>query len=206
MMKAYLRSFAAAALAMTVMSSSAYAQATPGLDPASIQEGAYTVEPNHTRVLFAVSHMGFTTWYGEFTHASGSLNLLPKSVASSTFEIHVPAKTVSTTNAKLDGELKGPQWLDADKFPEIVFKAKQIERTGGSSAKVTGDLTLHGVTRPVTLEAKLNGAGVNPLDKKYTVGFELTGTIKRSDFGVKTYVPLIGDEVTLIISAGFERS
>ena len=71
----------------------------------------------------------------------------------------------------MDGELKGPQWLDADKFPEIVFKAKQVERTSDTSAKVTGDLTLHGVTKPVTLDVTFNGAGTNPLDKKYTVGF-----------------------------------
>jgi polyisoprenoid-binding protein YceI len=157
-------------------------------------------------VLFSVSHMGFTTWYGEFTHVSGALNLTPKAVADSTLEIHIPVNTVSTSNAKLDGELKSPQWLDAEKFPEILFKGKQVERTGDGSAKVTGDLTLHGVTRPVTLDVKFNGAGTNPLDKKYTVGFEVSGTIKRSDFGVNSYVPLIGDDVRIIISAGFEHS
>jgi len=70
----------------------------------------------------------------------------------------------------------------------------------------TGNLTLHGVTRPITLHAKLVGGGINPLDKKYTAGFEVSGRIKRSDFGVKTYLPLIGDDVDLIISAGFEHS
>jgi polyisoprenoid-binding protein YceI len=86
----------------------------------------HTVEPAHTRVLFAVSHMGFTTWYGEFTQVSGNLNLSPKSVGASTLEIHIPTNTISTSNAKLDGELKSPQWLDAEKFPEIVFKARQL--------------------------------------------------------------------------------
>ena len=205
-MKAYTRLFTAALLSVSALSSAAFAQATANNAPASVQEGAYTVEPNHTRVLFAVSHMGFTTWYGEFTNVSGTLNLSPKSVANSTFEIHIPTNTVSTSNAKLDGELKDAQWLDAAKFPEIVFKAKQIERTGDKTAKVTGELTLHGVTKPVTLDVTFNGAGTNPLDKKYTVGFEASGAIKRSDFGVKTYVPLIGDDVKIIISAGFERS
>ena len=97
-------------------------------------------------------------------------------------------------------------WTASFEFPEIVFKAKQIERTGDNKAKVTGDPTLHGVTKPVTLDVTLNGAGTNPLDKKCTVGFEVSGAIKRSDFGVKTYVPLIGDDVKIIISAGFERS
>jgi polyisoprenoid-binding protein YceI len=192
-------------LSASVLSSATFAQAADTA-PASVQEGPYTIEPNHTRVLFAVSHMGFTTWFGEFTHISGNLSLSPKSVANSTFEIHIPTNTVSTSNAKLDGELKDPQWLDAAKFPEIVFKSKQIERTGDKTAKVTGEFTLHGVTKPLTLDVTFNGAGTNPLDKKYTVGFEASGVIKRSDFGVKTYVPLIGDDVKIIISAGFEHS
>ena len=205
-MKAHSRLFTAALLSMVVLSPSAFAQVAADITPAKVQDGAYTVEPAHTRVLFAVSHMGFTTWYGEFTNVSGNLNLTPKSVGASTLEIHIPTNTISTSNAKLDGELKSPQWLDAEKFPEIVFKAKQVERTGEASAKVTGNLTLHGVTKPVTLDVKFNGAGTNPLDKKYTVGFEVSGAIKRSDFGVNTYVPLIGDDVKITISAGFEHS
>jgi polyisoprenoid-binding protein YceI len=101
--------------------------------------------------------------------------------------------------------LKGDQWLDAKANPQITFKAKSVTVTGPQTATVTGDLTLHGVTKPVNLQAKLNGGGVNPLDKKFTVGFELAGKIKRSDFGVKTYLPLIGDEVDLTISAAFEK-
>jgi polyisoprenoid-binding protein YceI len=136
---------------------------------------------------------------------SGSLNLDPKKPADSALEIHIPVATVSTTNAKLDGELKSDAWLGATQFPEIVFKSTKVTETGKDTAKVTGDLTLHGVTKPVTLAVKFNGAGTNPLDKKYTAGFEVSGKIKRSDFGVKTYVPLIGDDVDLIISAGFEH-
>jgi polyisoprenoid-binding protein YceI len=186
--------------------------ATPALaqevshDPAAVQEGAYSVEPNHTRVLFSVSHLGFTTWYGEFTKVSGALNLVPKAVAKSTLEVHIAANSISTNNPTVDGELKGPQWFDAAQFPEIVFKADKIAATGKDTGIVTGTLTLHGVTKPVTLAVKFNGAGVNPLDKKYTAGFEVSGKIKRSDFGVKTYVPLVGDDVDLIISAGFEHS
>jgi polyisoprenoid-binding protein YceI len=173
---------------------------------ATVQEGVYSVEPVHTRVLFSVSHMGFTTYYGEFPNVSGSLDLKPKTVGASALEIHIPVASVSTGNAKLNGELAGDQWLDAAKYPEIVFKAEKITTTGKDTANVTGDLTLHGVTKPVTLKVKFNGAGVNILDKKYTVGFDATGKIKRSDFGVKTYIPLIGDDLDLIISAAFEKN
>jgi polyisoprenoid-binding protein YceI len=201
-----LKTFSAAAFAAAILAAAAagaQAQAVPNLSPAAVNAGAYTVEPMHTRVLFAVSHMGFTTWYGEFTNVSGTLTLAPKAVATSTLDIKIPTDTVSTSNTKLDGELKSPVWFDAAQFPTIEFKATHIVKTGRDTANITGDLTFHGVTKPVTLHAAFNGAGVNPLSKQYTVGFNATGEIKRSDFGVKTYVPLIGDEVTLTISAAF---
>jgi polyisoprenoid-binding protein YceI len=181
------------------------AKADSMTQPAQVQAGTYAVEPGHTQVMFSVSHLGFTTYYGRFSNVTGSLALMPKTPGSSTLEIHVPVNTVSTTSAKLDEELKSPQWLDAQAFPEMVFKASKIIETGHNTAKVTGDLTLHGVTKPVTLSVRYNNAGINPIDKKYTVGFEVSGKITRSDFGIKTYVPLIGDEVDLIISAAFER-
>lgn len=196
---------AAVLLATPALISSARAQDVSH-DPATVQEGAYSVDPAHTRVLFSVSHLGFTNYYGEFPNVSGSLDLKPKAVADSTLEIHIPTASVSTGNAKLNGELTSDQWLNSAKFPEIVFKADKITETGGDTADVTGNLTLHGVTKPVTLAVKFHGAGVNVIDKKYTVGFDVTGKIQRSDFGVKTYIPLIGDDLDLIISAAFERN
>jgi polyisoprenoid-binding protein YceI len=185
----------------------AQAQSIPPLNtnPAAVPAAAYTVEPTHTRVLFAVSHMGFTTWYGQFTNVSGTLNLDPKALSSSSFDITIPADTVSTSNTKLDGELNSPEWFDTAKYPTIEFKSEKIVRTGRDTAKVTGELTFHGVTRPETLDVTFNASGVNMLSKQYTVGFNATGHIKRSDFNQKTYIPLIGDDVTLIISAAFVK-
>jgi polyisoprenoid-binding protein YceI len=197
-------SLSAALLAASSLVSLAEAPAF-STDPATVQAGAYQVEPMHTRVLFAVSHMGFSTWYGDFNQASGALNLDPADPRKSTVEIHVPISSLSTTNTKLDGELKGDKWLDAAKYPEMVFKSEKVTPTGKDAADVEGQLTLHGETKPVTLRVSFNGAGVNVMDKHYTVGFEAKGKIKRSDFGVKTYVPLIGDEVDLILSAAFEK-
>ncbi len=174
-------------------------------DAAKVEAGTYAVEPYHTRILFSVSHMGFTTYFGNFTGASGTLTLDPKSAAASALDVSVPVDSVSTTNAKLDGELKSPAWFDAAKYPTITFKSVKVTRAGGNMAKVNGDLTMHGVTKPVVLTVTFNGAGTNPLDKKYTTGFEATGHVKRSDFGVKTYVPLIGDTVDVTISAAFEK-
>ncbi|MGO9818402.1 MAG: YceI family protein [Acidocella sp.] len=192
------------ALALAAAPAAAMAQATtPDANPAHVKPGTYQVEPSHTRVLFAVSHMGFTTWYGDFTGVSGSLTLDPAKLADASFDIIIPANTVSTTNTKLDGELNSPEWFDTAKYPTIEFKSEKVVRTGKDTALVTGELTFHGVTKPETLKVSFNASGINPLSKQYTIGFNASGEIKRSDFNQKTYVPLIGDDVTLTISAAF---
>jgi polyisoprenoid-binding protein YceI len=113
---------------------------------------------------------------------------------------------VDANNSVLTGELKSAQWFDAAKYPTITFKSTQVTPTGKDSADVTGDLTFHGATHPVTLHVKFNAAGPHPFNKKYTVGFNAEGHLKRSEFGQTTYVPMIGDDVTLIISAEFQKA
>ncbi len=169
------------------------------------QSGLYALEPVHTQVLFGVSHLGFSTYYGTFSGASGTLRLDGANPVASQVEVRIPTGSVTTLNAKLTEELRGPQWLDATAYPAITFRSRQIVRTGPETADVVGDLTLHGVTHEVLWKAKFNRAGINPLDKAYTVGFEVWGAVRRSDYGVSTYVPMVGDEVKLIISAAFER-
>lgn len=197
---------AAAAAAFAMMSLPAAAQMAPSSDPASVQAGVYNLETSHARVLFGVSHFGFSTWYGDLPGATGVLNLDPADVSKTRLEVSIPVASLSTTNAKLDDELKGPQWFNAQAHPTITFRSTTVERTGPSTAKVTGDLTFRGVTRPVTLEASFRAFGQNPMNKAYTVGFEVRGKIRRSDFGFNIYVPAIGDEVELIISAPFEKA
>jgi len=195
---------AAAFLAAAALVPAGHAQ-TASTNPATVQSGHYVVEPYHTRVLFAVSHFGFTTYYGDFTQVSGTLDLAAGKRADSRVSISLPIATVSTTNPKLDEELKGPQWFNAAVFPTASFQSTRITPTGPSSAKVEGNFTLHGVTHPLILDVTFHGAGINVVDHNYTVGFDATGTLKRSDYGVTTYVPLVGDEVQLIISAAFEK-
>jgi polyisoprenoid-binding protein YceI len=191
------------ALALLGLPAAALAQTAPDKDPADVKAGTYQVERTHTRVLFAVSHMGFTTWYGNFTGVTGTMTLDPKDLAATKFDIVIPANSVTTTNAKLDGELNSPQWFDTAKYPTIEFKSEKVVRTGHDTALVTGELTFHGVTKPETLKVTFNAAGTNPMTKQYTAGFNATGVLKRSDFNQSTYVPLIGDDVTLTISAAF---
>jgi polyisoprenoid-binding protein YceI len=173
--------------------------------PAAAQSGDYAVEPSHTRVGFTVSHMGFTDWYGDFTNVSGGLHLDTRNVAASQVDVTIPVASVTTTNATLDGELRSADWFDANRYPTIHFVSTKVVKTGPRTARISGNLTFHGVTRPATLDASFNASGVNPQSKGYTVGFNAATRIKRSDFGVKTYVPLISDDVTIRISAAFER-
>ena len=191
---------------LLALATSAIAADTLNTDPAAVTPGAYVVEPAHTRVQFAVSHIGFTHYFGDFTGAKGALVLDPKDVAASKVDITLPVASVSTTNATLDGELKSAAWFDAATYPTIRFVSTKVVRTAPDKATITGELTLHGFTRPVELAATFNGSGVNPLDKNYTVGFDATATLKRSDFGVKTYLPMIGDETSVRISAAFEKA
>jgi polyisoprenoid-binding protein YceI len=201
----FRRTAAALVFATAVFAPLASAQAVANPDPAAVQAGTYALETHHARVLFAVSHMGFSTWYGDFSGATGSLTLDPKNLATAALSVTIPVASVSTTNTTLDGELESPAWFDAAKFPTISFKSTAVTLTSPTTALVAGDVTFHGVTKPTTLTVSFKASGTNPMTKAVTIGFEVKGKLKRSDFGVATYVPLIGDDVDLTISAPFEK-
>jgi polyisoprenoid-binding protein YceI len=199
----YLAAVAALVLAAAVP---ALAQQGPTRNPAEVQSGTYVPDVNHSQIGFTLSHMGLSNYSGRLNGVTGSLTLSSSNPAASKLSVSVPTASFSTTSEKLDGELRSAQWFDAEKFPTITFVSTKVTSTGPTTATVAGDLTMHGVTKPIVLNATLIGAGANPLSKKYTVGFEATGTVKRSEFGVTTYVPLIGDEVQLTLHGAFERA
>jgi len=172
-------------------------------NPKSVKAGTYKVEPHHTQVTFSVSHLGFTNYSGLFSGVSGSLTLDPARPGMSKLEVAIPVQSVMTTSDKLTEELKGEQWFDTAKFPNATFVSTRVTPGAKGTATISGNLTLHGVTKPISLHVRFIGAGVNPLDKAFTAGFEATGTIKRSEFGIKQYVPLIGDDVHLRIAGAF---
>jgi polyisoprenoid-binding protein YceI len=193
-------------LACAVLIAAAAPPPAVSTNPATVPAGVYKVEPSHTRVQFTVSHLGFTDWWGDFTGVSGSLVLDSSRLAASRVDISIPVASVATTNATVDGELRGAEWFDAARFPAIRFRSTRIARNGPGKAMIYGDLTFHGVTRAVALDARFVGAGPNPLSKAYTIGFNATTTIRRSDYGVKMDVPLVGDETRIRISAAFEKA
>jgi polyisoprenoid-binding protein YceI len=172
--------------------------------PSAVTAGAYAIDPNHTLVQFSVNHFGFNDYFGVLPGATGNLKLDPKRLSNTTLDVELPVARISTTNQTLDGELKSADWFDAASYPTIHFVSRQVTPTGPRTARIAGTVTLHGVSRPLVLEATFGGVGVNPLNKAYTVGFKATGTVKRSDFGVSKYVPLVSDEVTLSITSAAE--
>ena len=174
--------------------------------PAEVRAGTYTLDPTHSKITWFVSHLGFSTYAGQFAGATGSLTLDPKAPTNAKLEVTVKTDDVGTLNADLDKHLKTPDFLDTAKFPTATFKATRIVLTDDNEADIYGDLTLRGVTKPIKIEAEFNQAGVNPLDKTYTIGFDGEATIRRSQFGIAYALPAVGDEVKLKIEAEFKAA
>ena len=192
------------AVALMLAAAPAFAEA-PTTDLAKLEGGQFALDKNHAKIIFSISHFGFSTYYGLFNSFDAKLAFDPKAPTKSDVAVTVDMNGVDTTNPKLDAHLKSPDFFDVAKFPTATFKTTKVEVTGATTGKISGELTLHGVTKPVVLETSFNGGGVNPMSKAYVVGFNATATIKRSDWGISTFVPMVGDEVGLIISGEFDR-
>ena len=161
----------------------------------------YVIDASHTHVGFKVSHLGFSETYGTFNNVAGTIDLDQDNPEKSSVDVDIKTASIDTNHEKRDEHLRGPDFFDVGKYPDITFKSTKVERTGDKTAKVTGDLTMHGVTKPVTLDVTLLAAGPYPMDKSVTAaGFNATATLKRSDFGMTAYVPMISDEVVITIS------
>lgn len=175
------------------------------LEPARLQGGAYRLDPDHIALLWKVNHLGFSQFVGRFDRIDASLDFEPNSPAASRVEVIVETASIDSNVPKLDEELRSSGWLDSAAFPQAVFRSTAIDVTGKSTARVTGDLTLHGVTRPVSLDVTFNGGANDLMTGRYKLGFAASGTFKRSEFGVDSLIPAIGDEVELEIYAEFQR-
>ncbi len=161
---------------------------------------SYKLDPNHTMVIFSWSHFGFSHPVAELGLGEGTLVFDEKDPAKSSVEVTLPLERLDTHVAKLDEHQKTPDFFDAEKYPVITFKSTRVEAKGSGRYKVTGDLTVHGVTRPVVLDAKLNKVGEHPMLKAQAIGFDATTTLKRSEFGVGAYVPNVSDEIKVQIT------
>jgi polyisoprenoid-binding protein YceI len=183
----------------------------PGVHPThfaldEVPAGTYDVTSKETLVRYEVDHMGFSEFWGTFPGASGTLAFDPKNIGATKIDIKIPIAQVETTNRELNGELFSDEFFDAENYPRMTFLSTQVLRTGPTTFKVTGDLTMHNITKPVVLDVTFHGAGRDPFTgKDIIVGFDAKGAVKRSDFGLGKYVPIVSDETTITVSAEFRK-
>lgn len=159
-----------------------------------------TLDPQHSYVLWHVEHLGFSSQTGKW-YMNGTLTLDKEKPENSKIKASVKIADLVTGIPELDKHLLGPQFFDAAKFPTAEFVSDKVEVLSQSTAKVHGTLTLHGVSKPISLDVKLNKIGKNPINDKDTVGFTAKTVIIRSDFNLKTFLPQVGDEVQIDIGA-----
>jgi polyisoprenoid-binding protein YceI len=165
----------------------------------------YRLDPVHTRVAFQVSHAGFSRPIASFSQVQGELAFDEADWSTATLEARIPIATLDLGDGDWQQRILDRSFFDVAKFPEARFVSTRVEPVDATHAHVTGDLTLHGVTRPVTLEVTLNALRRHPLTFRRTAGFSATGTLRRSDFGMDAWKSVVGDEVTLIIEVEAQR-
>ena len=177
------------------------------MDASQAESGTYRLETAHTQILFSIRHIGLTDYYGRFDKMSGTLNYNSGQPEHSAVSISIDTGSIDTPSARLNDTLKGADVFNTVKFPDATFKSTGLKRIDASHGTITGDLTMRGVTKPVTLNVTFTGVERNPLDDSRVLGFHAETTIKRSDFGITGMVwePLVGDDIKIIIEAMFQR-
>jgi len=165
----------------------------------------YTIDPTHTYVSFAINHLGFSTMRGKFNQQSGSLQFDPNAKTASVM-IGIDAASIDTGHEKRDAHLRSPDFLNAVENPTITFESTGVTWNGAKLATVSGNLTMLGVSKPVTLEVTSMNCGEHPFSKKWVCGFDANGSIRRTDFGVNYGVPAIGEVLELQIEVEATRN
>lgn len=176
------------------------------LAAAPLYATTYTIEPDYTQGVFRWNHLGFSNPAAQVSQGQGTLEFDPSNPMRASVNVTLPLASLNTGVPALDEHLRSEDFFEVAKFPTATFRSTKVEPGAGKDRlKVTGDLNLHGVTKPVTLEVTVLKVGTNPRTELPTVGFEATTTLKRSDFGLGAYVPQVSDEIQLrITSQGVE--
>lgn len=167
--------------------------------PALAEAEKYTLDPSHSQIVFSYNHLGFSKGKGIFSGFEGEIMFDQENPAASSVSVSFPANTMLTGWDARTAHFMSADFFDPAKDQTVSFKSTAIEVTGEKEAKITGDLTINGVTKSVVLEAELNQAGEHPMEKKQWAGFSAETTILRSDFGLGAFAPYISDEVEIDI-------
>jgi polyisoprenoid-binding protein YceI len=174
--------------------------------PPELPQGDYRLDSQHATILFKVDHLGFSRLIGRFDRFDASLDFDPQEPQAAKLVVAIDPTSIDLNLPAFEQDLRGTDWLDVARYPEARFESHTIAITGADTGIVTGDLTLHGVTAPVTLDVAFNGGGTDLLTGAYRLGFAARGSLLRSTFGLGAYAPAIGDEVLLEIHAEFLRA
>lgn len=160
----------------------------------------YKIDPTHTATVFSWNHFGFSTPSANFTDIQGTIKVDNAKPSNSSVEVTIPLSSVNTNVVALDKEFQEEAWFNATKYPNITFKSTKVETKDKKHFKITGNLTVKGVTKPVVLDAVLNKQGEHPMAKVPAIGFNATTSFNRSAFGIGNYVPNVGDKITVNIT------
>ena len=169
------------------------------ISSAFAQLETWKIDPAHSAAQFSVRHLGISTVRGEFKKVSGSANYDPTDPAKTSIEATIDATTIDTRVDKRDNDLRGPEFFDVQKYPTITFKSKRTEAAGTGKLKITGDLTIHGVTREVVLDVDGPTPPIKDPKGNSHMGASATTKINRKDFGVSGAPTVAGDEVSITI-------
>lgn len=184
---------------MTIRSIAATLLAASLASPVFAAPQVYQFDKAHTNIIFFISHLGFSNMEGEFKKFDGTLNFDPENIAASSVQVSIQVDGVATDVPALDEHLQKPDFFNAAQFPSMDFASTAVTVASDNHLTVTGNLTLLGVSKPVTLDVLLNKAGPHPFSKAPAAGFSATTTIKRSDFGMNFMQGMLGDEVSIRI-------
>jgi polyisoprenoid-binding protein YceI len=172
---------------------------------AAAQTQSWKIDPNHTAAQFSVRHMGISTVRGAFTKVSGTVSYDPSDPTKTTIEASIDTASVDTRNEMRDKDLRSDKFFDADKYPTLTFKSKHVESAGSGKLKVTGDLSIHGVTKEVVLDVDGPSAPVKDQRGTMHVGASASTTINRMDFGVSGAAAMVGNDVPLTLDIELVR-
>ncbi|MFI4969106.1 MAG: YceI family protein [Lysobacterales bacterium] len=172
------------------------------LATAPVFAATYTLDPQHTQVTFTWNHFGYSNPSAQLHKVAGTLEFDQANPTKSSVSVTIPLSSVNSNVPKLDEHLQSDEFFDAARYPDATFKSTKVERGAGKDKlKVTGELTLHGVTKPVVLDVTVNKVGEHPMLKAPAAGFDATTTIKRSEFGITKYVPMVSDDIRIHITS-----
>ncbi|MEN8427822.1 YceI family protein [Acinetobacter schindleri] len=161
---------------------------------------AYTIDPGHTATVFSWSHFGFSTPSANFSDIQGTITVDNEKPANSSVNVTIPVSSINTNVKALDEHIQKAEFFDVEKYPNITFKSTKVQALGKNKYKITGNLTIKGVTKPVVLDAVLNKQAIHPMTKLQTIGFNATTSFNRSAFNLGAYVPNVGDKITVNIT------